>query len=123
MNRLEPIGDEKDMRPLMLPRFQPENREKNMLLVQQFKKLADKKGCTTSQLALAWLLAQGDDIIPNPGTKTMKYLEQNVEALKVKLTAEEEKEIRAFAEFADVAGLPVPEAHMDKLYMDTAPES
>ncbi len=51
--------------------------EKNVKLVSQFKELADKKGCTTSQLAIAWLMKQGDDIIPIPGTKKIKYLEEN----------------------------------------------
>jgi aryl-alcohol dehydrogenase-like predicted oxidoreductase len=85
-----------------------ENRAANMNLVNQFKALADKKGCTTAQLSLAWLLKQGDDIIPIPGTKTVKYLEENWGALKVHLTDDEELEIRKFVESAEVAGGPAP---------------
>ena len=115
------IGDAKDMRPLALPRFQGDNADKNRKLVQEFQKLADKKGCTTSQLALAWLLKQG--VVPNPGTKKIKYLESNWEALKVPLTDKEEKEIRAFAESAQVAGSALPEKYKDMLYVDTVEEN
>lgn len=68
------VGDDKDKRPHVMPRFQEANREKNVKIVSEFKAFADKKGCTTAQLALAWLLKQGDDIIPIPGTKKLKYL-------------------------------------------------
>jgi aryl-alcohol dehydrogenase-like predicted oxidoreductase len=80
-----------------------------MKLVNQFKELADKKKCTTAQLSLAWLLKQGEDIIPIPGTKTIKYLDENWGALNVHLTDEEELEIRNFVERAEVAGSSVPE--------------
>lgn len=87
-----------------VPRFSPENFEKNLVLVDRFKALADKKGCTPGQLALAWLLAQGDDIIPIPGTKKLKYLEENFGSLKVHLTKEEVQEIREEVEKAEVVG-------------------
>jgi aryl-alcohol dehydrogenase-like predicted oxidoreductase len=72
-----------------LPRFQRENFQKNLDLVAAVEELAEARGCTPSQLALAWVMAQGEDIIPIPGTKRIKYLEQNVAALEVTLTPEE----------------------------------
>ena len=68
------------------PRFQPENFRKNIDLVREIEKMATEKGCTPAQLALAWVLAQGEDIVPIPGTKRRKYLEENVGALEVRLT-------------------------------------
>ncbi|KAK2012822.1 aldo/keto reductase [Colletotrichum eremochloae] len=88
-----------------LPRFAGDNFRKNTELVDQFAAIAkDKHGCTAGQLTLAWLLAQGDDVIPIPGTKKVKYLEENLGALKVHLGEEEEKELRALIEAADVQG-------------------
>lgn len=71
------------------PRFQGENFTRNLKLVDQVRKLASDKGCTPSQLALAWVLAQGDDILPIPGTKRRKYLEENAHAIEVKLEKSE----------------------------------
>jgi aryl-alcohol dehydrogenase-like predicted oxidoreductase len=71
------------------PRFQGENFQQNLQLVEAVKRLAEKKKCTPGQLALAWVLAQGKDIVPIPGTKRRKYLEENVEALKIKLTVDD----------------------------------
>ena len=68
------------------PRFQGENFQKNLDLVREVGKMADEKGCTTAQLALAWVLAKGEDIVPIPGTKHVKYLDQNIDALKVRLS-------------------------------------
>lgn len=79
------------------PRFQGENFQKNLDLVARVEELAKQKGCTPGQLALAWLLGQGRDIIPIPGTKRRKYLEENVAALRVKLSAED---LRRLAEVA-----------------------
>jgi aryl-alcohol dehydrogenase-like predicted oxidoreductase len=115
------LGD-KDSRPVFMPRFQEANRDKNAMVVSQFKSLADKKGCTITQLALAWLLKQGDDIIPIPGTKKMKYLEQNWGALEVSLSDEEEAEIRAFVENVPVAGTSVPPQFVDHRFRDTKEE-
>ena len=69
------------------PRFQGENFDKNLDLVREVEKMAEAKGCTTAQLALAWVLAQGDDVVPIPGTKHVKYLDQNIGALEVRLSA------------------------------------
>jgi aryl-alcohol dehydrogenase-like predicted oxidoreductase len=71
------------------PRFQGENFEKNIALVREVGDMAREKGCTTAQLALAWVLAQGDDIVPIPGTKHRKYLDDNIGALEVKLSDED----------------------------------
>jgi len=68
------------------PRFQGENFEKNIQLVREVGKMAAEKGCTTAQLALAWVLAQGDDIVPIPGTKHVRYLDDNIGALDVNLS-------------------------------------
>jgi len=71
------------------PRFQGENFQKNLDLVAEVEKMAREKGCTPSQLALAWLLAQGEDIVPIPGTKKRARLEENVAAVDVQVTAED----------------------------------
>ncbi|KAF4456525.1 aldo/keto reductase [Fusarium austroafricanum] len=112
-----------DVRFKLIPRFIGENLEKNIKLVSQFKELADKKGTTTAQLAIAWLLKQGDDIIPIPGTKKIKYFEENWAALDIVLRDEEEAEIRRFVENAEIAGLPLPDAMVGWLFRDTKKES
>jgi aryl-alcohol dehydrogenase-like predicted oxidoreductase len=71
------------------PRFQGENFEKNIALVREVEAMAREKDCTTAQLALAWVLAKGDDIVPIPGTKHRKYLDDNIGALEVKLSDED----------------------------------
>lgn len=101
------------------PRFSPENFPKNLKLVEGLKKIAEKKGVTPGQLTLAWLLAQGEDVIPIPGTKKIKYLEENLGALEVKLSKEEEKEIRDMVEGAEVHGGRYPEQMMAHLFADT----
>ena len=75
------------------PRFQGENFAKNIQLVREVEKMAEEKGCTTAQLALAWVLAQGDDIVPIPGTKHVRYLDENIGALEVKLSDEDLKRL------------------------------
>lgn len=80
-----------------LPRFQGENFTKNLVLVDYIQELAEQKGCKPSQLALAWLLAQGEDIIPIPGTKRVSYLEENSGAVDVQLTTEDLQRINEIA--------------------------
>jgi aryl-alcohol dehydrogenase-like predicted oxidoreductase len=75
------------------PRFQGENFYRNLDLVREVEKMAEEKGCTAAQLALAWVLAQGDDIVPIPGTKHVKYLDQNIGALDVELTDDDLKRL------------------------------
>ncbi len=71
------------------PRFQGENFRRNLDLVKRVEDIASQKGCTPSQLALAWVMAQGEDIVPIPGTKRRKYLEENAAAVDITLTKEE----------------------------------
>jgi aryl-alcohol dehydrogenase-like predicted oxidoreductase len=75
------------------PRFQGEAFQKNLDLVEAIKALAAAKGCTPAQLALAWVLAQGDDIVPIPGTRRIRYLEQNMAALDIRLTQRDLEQI------------------------------
>src|SRR5438477_8615252 len=94
------------------PRFQGENFQKNLDLVARVEAIAKEKGCTPSQLALAWLLAQGQDIIPIPGTKRRKYLEENAGALNIKLSQRDLKRIDEVAPHGAAAGSRYPEAMM-----------
>ena len=94
------------------PRFQGENFNKNLELVKKLEQLAANKGCTTSQLALAWVLAQGDFLFPIPGTKRIQYLEENAGAVNVKLSDAELKEIDAIAPKGVAAGARYPETMM-----------
>lgn len=93
------------------PRFQGENFQKNLDLVGRVEAIAKEKGCTPGQLALAWLLAQGQDIIPIPGTKRRKYLEENAGALNIKLTRSDLKRIDEVAPHGVASGSRYPE-HM-----------
>jgi aryl-alcohol dehydrogenase-like predicted oxidoreductase len=77
------------------PRFQGENFQKNLELVERVEELAAEKGCTAAQIALAWVLAQGEDIVPIPGTTRVKNLEENVAALDVELSDEELRDLEA----------------------------
>jgi len=94
------------------PRFQGENFAKNLDLVRQVETIAKEKQCTPSQLALAWLLAQGEDIIPIPGTKQRKYLEENAGAVDVSLTKDDLQRIEEVAPKGVAAGLRYPEVMM-----------
>jgi aryl-alcohol dehydrogenase-like predicted oxidoreductase len=94
------------------PRFQVENFQKNLDLVSRVEAIAKEKNCTASQLALAWLLAQGEDIIPIPGTKRRKYLEENAGAVEVKLTAEDLRRIDEVAPHGAAAGARYNEVMM-----------
>jgi len=96
------------------PRFQGENFQKNLDLVHRVEAIAEEKRCKPSQLALAWVLAQGDDIVPIPGTKRRKYLEENLGALDVKLSPEELQRIEEVFPTGAAAGTRYPE-HMMKV--------
>lgn len=101
-----------DYRRKFSPRFAEENFKRNLALVDAVKQLAAAKGVTASQVALAWVLAQGEDIIPIPGTKRRTYLDQNIAALEVVLSAAELADLdRAFPPNA-AAGLRYPEAFL-----------
>ena len=94
------------------PRFQGENFAKNLELVDRIQSIAREKNCTASQLALAWVLKQGDDIVPIPGTKRRKYLDENAGAAGVELTADDLKRMDDAAPKGSAAGLRYPEAGM-----------
>ena len=94
------------------PRFQGENFDKNLKLVEKVEELAIEKGITTSQLALAWVLAQGQDIVPIPGTKRVKYLEQNAGAAEIILSQQDLARIEDVFPKDAAAGLRYPEAMM-----------
>ena len=87
-----------------MPRFEQENFGRNLELVERIKALAARKGCSPAQLALAWVLAQGDDIVPIPGTKRRRYLEENIGALDVHLAPDELAEIDAILPAGAAAG-------------------
>ncbi|HEX6633191.1 MAG TPA: aldo/keto reductase [Usitatibacter sp.] len=95
------------------PRFQGANFQKNLDLVSHIEQLAKRKQCTPSQLALAWLLAQGQDVVPIPGTKRVKYLEENVGALDVQLTPDDLRRIDEIAPVGVAAGTRYPERGME----------
>jgi aryl-alcohol dehydrogenase-like predicted oxidoreductase len=94
------------------PRFQGENFQKNLDLVARLGEIAKEKGCTASQLALAWVLAQGDEIVPIPGTKRRRYLEENAAAASVHLSADDLARIGRAAPQGAAAGTRYPEAMM-----------
>jgi aryl-alcohol dehydrogenase-like predicted oxidoreductase len=96
------------------PRFQGENFQRNVDLVARLEKMARDKGCTASQLALAWVLSRGEDIVPIPGTKRIKYLEENLRALEVRLSAADLAKIEEISPRGAVAGPRYPE-HMMQL--------
>jgi len=94
------------------PRFQGENFQRNLAIVHRTEALAKRKKCTSAQLVLAWVLAQGDDIVPIPGTKRCSYLEENLASLAVELTPEELAELDAAAPRGAAIGERYPEFAM-----------
>jgi len=93
-----------DMRKKISPRFENDNLERNLKVIARLKEIAEEKGIIPSQLALAWVLAQGDDIVPIPGTKRRKYLEENVAAAEVGLSASDLARIEEVAPRGFAAG-------------------
>jgi len=94
------------------PRFQKENIEHNFRLVKQLEEIAKVKNCTTAQLALAWVLNQRDFIVPIPGTKKIKYLEENIAAVDLKLSETELKKISETAPLGFTKGMRYAEQAM-----------
>lgn len=94
------------------PRFQGDNFARNLELVRRVEAIAKDKGCTPAQLALAWVLAQGEDVIPIPGTKRRSYLEENAAAVNVTLTLEDLKHVEEVAPRGAAKGLRYPEEMM-----------
>ena len=97
------------------PRFQGENFAKNQRVVDRVNEIAEEKGCQPSQLALAWLLAQGKDIVPIPGTKRRTYLEENLAAIDIRLTPEERKRINEAAPQGVASGQRYGDAPMARV--------
>jgi aryl-alcohol dehydrogenase-like predicted oxidoreductase len=97
------------------PRFQGENFQKNLDLVLRVEEIAREKGCEPSQLALAWVLAQDNNIVPIPGTKRRKYLEENLAAIDLKLSSEEIQRIDEIFPAGAAAGLRYPEHMMSRV--------
>jgi aryl-alcohol dehydrogenase-like predicted oxidoreductase len=106
--------DIKDSR-MNMPRYQGENFYKNLELVEKIKAMAEEKGCTAAQLAIAWVLAQGEDIITIPGSKRIKHLEENIAAENVQLTKEDLHNIEAILPAGIVSGTRYPERFLDTL--------
>jgi aryl-alcohol dehydrogenase-like predicted oxidoreductase len=98
-----------------VPRFQGENFQSNLELVRRLEQIAAQRKCKPSQLAIAWVLAQGKDVVPIPGTKRRSYLEENLAALDVTLTPEELQRIEEVAPRAAAAGTRYPESMMQAL--------
>jgi len=97
------------------PRFQGENFQRNLDLVKRIQELAAQKKCQPSQFALAWVLAQGEDIVPIPGTKRRNYLEENVAATEIQLTADDLKQINEIMPAGVAAGSRYPEHMMQSV--------
>ncbi len=110
IKRLEDLAED-DFR-CYAPRFQGENFQRNLDLVRRIEEIAAQKGCRPSQLALAWVLAQGEDIVPIPGTKRRKYLEENVASVEEQLAPEDLRLIDEVAPQGAAAGLRYPESMM-----------
>ncbi len=105
-----------------LHRFSNENFPKILKIVDSLSSIGAKHNATAGQVALAWLLAQGPDVVPIPGTKSKKYLDENLGALKLKLSDEEVAEVRKLAEAADkTLGDRYNAASMKMLLLDTPP--
>ncbi len=111
----KPQDLESDDYRLTTPRFQGENFQKNLDLVERVHAIAQEKQCTAAQLALAWVLAKGGDIVPIPGTKRRKYLQENIGAIDVRLTGEDLERIEEAAPADAFAGSRYPEAMMKLL--------
>ena len=97
------------------PRFQEENLQRNLELERRVEEIARRKNCTPAQLALAWLLAQGEDIVPIPGTKRQKYLEENAAAVRIKLDVSDLAQIDKLVPHGVAAGERYPEAALRRV--------
>lgn len=103
------------------PRYSEENFHKNLELVDKLKAIADKKGCTAGQLSLAFLLNSGDDVLPIPGTTRIKNFDENMSAMNVALSKDEDAEIRRAISETEIHGSRYPEAFSGALFVSTTP--
>lgn len=117
---LEDIGNNDFRR--RFPRFEKENLLKNVQLTETLAASACKKGCTVSQLTLAWILAQGTDFIPIPSTTKIDHLQENFAAAQIKLSEDELREIRQICEDAEIAGESYPASFSHFMFADSAPK-
>jgi aryl-alcohol dehydrogenase-like predicted oxidoreductase len=108
-----PEGD----RRLQHPRFQGDALEANVSLVKRLEAIASEKKCTPAQLVLAWVLAQGKDVIPIPGTKRRERIDENLKALQIRLSPEEVKRISDAAPLGAGAGTRYPTETMKRVYL------
>lgn len=99
------------------PRFKPENLEKNVVLIQRIEEIAREKRCTPAQLVLAWLLAQGEDVVPIPGTKHKHRVDENLGALSVTLAAADVQRLAEAVPVGAAAGGRYPEAQLKAVYL------
>ncbi len=114
--KIQAIDDlEKDDYRRNAPRFLDENFDRNKILTSRIEELAAEKGCTPAQLALAWLLAQGNDVVPIPGTKRRKYLEENTAAVGVKLSKTDVEKLSAAVPVGAAVGERYPEGGMKRV--------
>ncbi|KAK5652685.1 hypothetical protein OQA88_10279 [Cercophora sp. LCS_1] len=105
----------------LTPKYSRENFPTILKLVAEVEALAETHDCTPAQVCLAWLLAQGEEVIPIPGTKTIKYLDENTAAVDVRLTTDEVKRLRAAAEATELPGDRYPSAFMGPIFRDSVP--
>jgi aryl-alcohol dehydrogenase-like predicted oxidoreductase len=110
---------QKDSRASRYPRFKKENLDRNQVLVERVRSIAEAKAVKPGQLALAWVLAKGKDIVPIPGTKRRKYLEENAAAAEITLTPEEIAQLEAAVPQDQIAGERYTEAGLDMVDQDT----
>jgi aryl-alcohol dehydrogenase-like predicted oxidoreductase len=104
IKKLEDFAPDDSRRAGRFPRFEGENFDRNLTLANEVKKMAEEKGCTPAQLALAWVLAQGEDVVPIPGTRRRRHLEDNIGAVEVKLGQADLERIAAVVRPEAVAG-------------------
>jgi aryl-alcohol dehydrogenase-like predicted oxidoreductase len=97
------------------PRFRPGNFERNLILVDSLKRISQSKGCTPAQLVIAWLLSRGEDIVPIPGTKKRKYLEENAAAANIALTDSDLEHLEQIYTECDIYGLRYPDDQMKRV--------
>jgi aryl-alcohol dehydrogenase-like predicted oxidoreductase len=107
--------DSKDFRSQRYPRFSSENFDKNQVLVERVQAIAERKGVKAGQLALAWVLAKGEDLVPIPGTKRRKYLEENAAAVEIRLSPQELAELEAAVPAEEIAGERYAAANMQAI--------
>ena len=104
-----------DARARRYPRFAGEAFDKNQVLVERVRAIAERNGRKAGQLALAWVLAQGEDVVPIPGTKRRRYLEENAAAVQIQLTPAEVAELEAAVPLNEIAGERYAEANMKSI--------